>query len=123
MLTKLIYLFAFLIPTFSLACSTDAANTKKIFQASSEKSFQELMEDAMIVMDRDMSTPDTKTGNPDKDFLAMMIAHHQGAVDMAQALLLYAKEPELKNFAMQIITDQKNEIELMKVWQKKYAKK
>jgi uncharacterized protein (DUF305 family) len=50
------------------------------------------MADAMNVMHKGMhSAP--YTGKPDRDFVTMMIPHHQGAIDMAKALLLYGKDP------------------------------
>ena len=62
----------------------------------------------------------TYTGNPDRDFLAGMIPHHQGAIDMAKALLLTTKDPELRNVAQGIITEQQNEINIMQAWLQRY---
>src|SRR5262249_37659398 len=42
-------------------------------------------------------------GDPDHDFSAMMIPHHQGAVDMAKAFLLHGKDPALRRLAHEII--------------------
>ncbi|MBD8651117.1 MULTISPECIES: DUF305 domain-containing protein [unclassified Rhizobium] len=58
-----------------------------------------------------MSVPET--GNPDRDFLAQMIPHHQGAVDMAKAVLVSTKDPQIRNLAQSIITEQTYEIQLM----------
>jgi len=55
-----------------------------------------------------------RTGQPDRDFLAAMIPHHQGAIDMAKAVLLATKDPRIRNLAQSIITEQQSEIELMK---------
>ena len=57
------------------------------------------------------------SGDPDKDFVMMMIPHHQGAVDMAEIELKYGKDPEIKKMAQQIIDAQKKEIEAFKKWQ------
>jgi uncharacterized protein (DUF305 family) len=57
------------------------------------------------------------TGDADKDFVMMMIPHHQGAIDMAEVELKYGKDPELKKMAKEIIADQKKEIGEMKKWQ------
>lgn len=54
------------------------------------------------------------SGDPDRDFLAQMVPHHQGAIDMAKAVLLETKDPRIRNLAMSIITEQQYEIELMK---------
>ena len=65
------------------------------FIASTEKTFDKLMADAMNVMHEGMhSAP--YTGEPDRDFLTLMIPHHQGAIDMAKALLLYGKDPQMR---------------------------
>ena len=55
-----------------------------------------------------------RTGEPDRDFLAAMIPHHQGAIDMAKAVLLVTKDPRIRNLAQSIITEQQAEIELMR---------
>lgn len=89
------------------------------FVASTAKSFAQLMDDAMAVMDYGMrSAP--MTGEPDHDFVTMMIPHHQGAIDMAKALLLHTRDPELRNLAQGIITEQQNEIRLMQAWLARY---
>jgi uncharacterized protein (DUF305 family) len=87
------------------------------FIASTERTFDRLMADAMNVMHKGMhSAP--YTGKPDRDFVTMMIPHHQGAIDMAKALLLYGKDPRIRRLAQEIITDQQSEIELMQLWLK-----
>jgi uncharacterized protein (DUF305 family) len=54
------------------------------------------------------------TGNPDVDFLAMMIPHHQGAVEMARLALIYGKDPLTRRVAEEIIASQTVEIAAMK---------
>jgi uncharacterized protein (DUF305 family) len=55
------------------------------------------------------------TGNIDRDFVAMMVPHHQGAIDMAQTELRYGREAHLKRIAQEIIVDQIQQISLMRV--------
>jgi uncharacterized protein (DUF305 family) len=57
----------------------------------------------------------------DKAFIEMMIAHHQGAVDMANAIPGNAKHAELKRLGTEIITAQTKEIEMMKGWLKTWG--
>lgn len=54
------------------------------------------------------------TGDPDIDFLAMMIPHHEGAVEMARLALLHARDPHARRLAEDIITSQTVEIASMK---------
>ena len=51
-----------------------------------------------------------KTGNADKDFLMMMIPHHESAVTMGEDQLSHGKNLELKKMAQKIMEDQNKEI-------------
>jgi uncharacterized protein (DUF305 family) len=55
------------------------------------------------------------TGNIDRDFVALMVPHHQGAIDMAQAELRYGREAQLRRIAQEIIVDQIQQISLMRL--------
>ena len=83
------------------------------FVATTAKPFAVLMDDAMTVMNDGMGRA-PMNGNPDHDFAAMMIPHHQGAVDMAKAVLLYGKNPVLRRLAQEIIVTQGSEIAVMR---------
>lgn len=90
------------------------------FVASTTKSFPSLMDDAMSVMDYGMANA-PMNGDPDHDFSTMMIPHHQGAIDMAKAELLYGKNPILRRLAQEIIVTQGSEIMVMQLELKKYS--
>lgn len=96
-----------------------AASSPPPFVASTAKPFSALMDDAMAVMDDGMRRA-PMNGVAEHDFVTMMIPHHQGAVDMAKALLLYTKDPELRNLAQGIVTEQQNEIRVMQAWLQRY---
>ncbi|MBI0004497.1 DUF305 domain-containing protein [Bartonella sp. M0177] len=63
------------------------------------------------------------SGNADVDFIKMMLAHHQGAVDMAEVELKYGKDPEARKLAETIIAAQQKEIAQMQDWLKANEKK
>jgi uncharacterized protein (DUF305 family) len=92
------------------------------FIASTAKPFSALMDDAMAVMDDGMKRA-PMNGVPEHDFITMMIPHHQGAIDMAKAVLLNTTDPELRNLAQGIITEQQNEIRVMQAWLARYPEK
>lgn len=65
-------------------------------------------------MDRMMDDMDVSpTGDVDRDFVAMMAAHHQGAIAMAETLLRYGHNRQLRHIAEEIILDQQQEIAAM----------
>ena len=66
----------------------------------------------MMKMMTDMHAPGY-TGNPDVDFLAMMVPHHQGAVEMARLVLIHGRDPATRMLAGDIIASQQVEIEGM----------
>ena len=53
------------------------------------------------------------SGNPDQDFLAMMIPHHEGAVEMARLVLIHGRDPTTRRLAEDIIASQTIEIAAM----------
>jgi uncharacterized protein (DUF305 family) len=55
------------------------------------------------------------TGDVDRDFVAMMAPHHQGAIEMAQAVLRYGRNEQIRRIAQEIIVDQLQEIAAMQV--------
>src|SRR5258708_14984272 len=52
-------------------------------------------------------------GDPDRDFARMMIAHHQGAIDMARVELQFGHDERLKRLAQEMIVTQTQEIAVM----------
>lgn len=89
-----------------------APTSSRPFVASTASSFSQLMDDAMNVMnDGMMRAP--MNGSVDHDFASMMVPHHQGAVDMAKAELLYGTNPVLRRLAQEIIVTQGSEIAVM----------
>jgi hypothetical protein len=80
---------------------------------SSEASFMSENESAMSRMMTDMMVK--PTGDIDRDFVAMMIPHHQGAIDMAQIELRYGQNELLRRLAHEIVTNQQQEITVMRL--------
>jgi uncharacterized protein (DUF305 family) len=54
-------------------------------------------------------------GNIDREFVEMMVPHHQGAIDMAQLELRYGHNEQLLRIAQEIIIEQLQEIAAMRV--------
>lgn len=73
------------------------------------------MDAGMARMMEDMHAPGY-TGNADVDFLAMMIPHHEGAVEMARLVLVHGNDPLTRQLAEEIIASQTAEIAAM--WQR-----
>ena len=55
------------------------------------------------------------SGDVDTDFVAMMVPHHQGAIEMAQAELRYGRNEQLRRMAQEIIVTQQQEIAAMRL--------
>jgi uncharacterized protein (DUF305 family) len=69
---------------------------------------------AMAGMMKGMMVP--PTGKPDLDFMQCMIPHHQGAIDMAKAVLRYGKDAQVKTLAENVVKAQESEIAFMNAW-------
>jgi uncharacterized protein (DUF305 family) len=80
---------------------------------SDENSFLHENARAMSKMMSDMAV--SPTGDVDRDFVASMVPHHQGAIEMAIAELRYGHNEKLRRLAQEIIVDQQEEIAAMRV--------
>ncbi len=96
--------------------------TETKFEVSKDKSFKESMDQSMSIMHKDMMES-KMTGNPDGDFVSMMIPHHQGAINMARIILVHGKDAKVKKMATKIISDQEREIKEMNVWLRNHPTK
>lgn len=94
-----------------------AASTASQALSASSSALDKVNETMMKNMSIKMS------GNADVDFIKMMLAHHQGAVDMAEVELKYGKDPEARKLAETIIAAQQKEIAQMQDWLKANEKK
>ena len=99
----------------SAGAPAEAAKTHRparTVAASAATPFQRGMAASMAGMMRDMHALGT-TGDADTGFLAMMIPHHAGAVDMARLVLQHGRDPATRQLAEEIIAGQTVEIESM----------
>jgi uncharacterized protein (DUF305 family) len=85
--------------------STVAAGSKTGFLAANDAAMNKMMADMTII----------PTGDIDSDFIAMMVPHHQGAIDMVQAELLYGHNRTLLRIAQEIVVEQQQEIAAMRL--------
>jgi uncharacterized protein (DUF305 family) len=79
---------------------------------SEERAFLSGNAAAMKEMMTDMAIE--PTGDVDRDFLAMMIPHHQGAVDMANEELEYGHDEQIRKLAQEIVSEQQHQIKVMR---------
>ena len=95
------------------AASAVAQTTPPMARYPDEAPFLAANDAAMRRMMDDMAVK--PTGDVDVDFTAMMIPHHQGALDMAQAELRWGCNEQLRRIAQEIIVDQQQEITAMRI--------
>lgn len=75
---------------------------------------QALLSQNAVAMRKMMAAMTIKpSGDIDRDFVAMMVPHHQGAVDMAKSELEYGHNARLRRLAEQILATQQREIMVM----------
>jgi Domain of unknown function (DUF305) len=76
---------------------------------------QPFLSENVAAMNRMMADMTVKpTGDVDRDFVAMMVPHHEGAVDMAKAELKYGHNAQLRQLAQEIVAAQQKEIKAMR---------
>lgn len=132
MTTKFLTLFLFLSIGFGLACSSPNTATKENSHsgmnhnamnapaANHNSSNQQNMNHAEMNHSEMNSSPNAANAPYDLQFLDTMIAHHQGAVEMAKMIDTKTNRLELKTLAKNITTSQEKEIKEMKSWRDKW---
>ena len=105
-------LIAFALPPLVFAHESHPADPPAAL-STEERAFLEENDAAMTKMMNDMAAK--PTGDIDRDFVAMMSPHHQGAIDMAVIELRYGKNEQLRRIAQEIIVEQMQEIAAMKL--------
>lgn len=86
------------------AASLGASPAEAPFLAENEAAMQKMM----------MAMDVPPTGDVDADFVATMVPHHQGAIEMAQAELRYGHNERLRRLAQEIVVVQAQEIAVMR---------
>jgi uncharacterized protein (DUF305 family) len=82
-------------------------------QSALEPQYLEATSHAMDRMMADMNV--APAGDVDADFVAMMVPHHRGAIEMAQAELKYGRNETLRRISQGIVVEQLQEIEAMRL--------
>jgi hypothetical protein len=106
------FLIAFATPPLAYAQEPHPPAPAPAISAD-ESAFLRENDAAMSKMMNDMAAK--PSGDIDRDFVAMMNPHHQGAIDMAVIELRYGKNEQLRRIAQEIIVDQMQEIAAMKL--------
>jgi hypothetical protein len=88
-------------------CVTPAADFggEAPFLAENNAAMKKMMSDMAVI----------PTGDVDVDFVAVMVPHHQGAIDMAVAVLRHGRNPQIRRLAQEIIVTQQQEITAMRL--------
>ena len=103
----------FLASAQPLTASDPEICARPTSDVGAEASFLAENVNAMKKMMGDMAVK--PTGDVDADFVAMMVPHHQGAIDMALAVLRHGRNPQIRRLAQEIIVTQQQEIAVMRL--------
>ena len=86
-------------------CPTTVSGAEASFLVENDAVMKKMMNDMAV----------KPTGDVDADFVAMMIPHHQGAIDMALAVLRHGRNPQIRRLAQEIIVTQQEEVAAMRL--------
>jgi hypothetical protein len=97
----------FLISPFTIcSTATEAAVPEEVpYLKENDAAMTRMMTDMVI----------KPTGDVDRDFVSMMTPHHQGAIDMAQAVLRNGRNEQIRRLAQEVIVTQQQEIAAMRL--------
>ena len=120
---RALFACAFIAIASLIGCSAEppsladyiAAICSTPFRAAPEKEAQYLAENVAAMTKMMVEMGIRPSGDADADFVAMMVPHHQGAIEMAQAELRYGRNERLRRMAQEIIVTQRQEIAAMRL--------
>ena len=98
-----------------LACAAPGTMTEHGGHGGTPPASRQAYQRGMETMHGDMMKA-IQSDDPDIAFAQGMIAHHQGAIDMAKTELNYGKDPAMRKLAQEIIAAQQPEIDRMQRW-------
>lgn len=104
-----------LISETPLALAQDQATTRHVPAAaanSAEPRF--IIESDLAISKMSLAMTADRAGDVDRDFVAMMTPHRQGAIDIARAELKYGHNEALRQLARDMIAEQEHEISVMR---------
>ena len=102
-----------LVAAVGLLAATIVQGGTPASRTSAEAPFLAENDAAMATMMKGMAIK--PSGDVDVDFAAMMIPHHQGAIDMAEAELRHGRSETLRRIAQEIVVEQQQEIVAMRL--------
>jgi uncharacterized protein (DUF305 family) len=103
------------ISALPVALAQDQTTRHRVGAVMASSEDQEFVLDSDLAvgkMSLDMSVD--PTGDVDRDFVAMMIPHAQGAIDVARAELKYGHSEDLRRLARNLIAERESEISNMR---------
>jgi uncharacterized protein (DUF305 family) len=99
----------------TVASAQDETTQRRVAPAPIDGSEQHfIIEHDLAISKMSLSMLVGPTGDVDRDFVAAMMPHHQGAIDMARAEIKYGRNDELRRLAQNIIAQREREISEMR---------
>ena len=103
------------MPTSPVALAQDQTTPHRVDPVMASSDEQEFIIDSELAVSKmSLEMSADPTGDVDRDFVAMMVPHAQGAIDVARAELKYGHSEYLRRIAQGIIADRESEISGMR---------
>jgi Domain of unknown function (DUF305) len=98
--------------TLATAQDQNAAHLRAAPTTRNDQEF--IIDSALAISTMSLKMAVDSTGDVDRDFVAMMMPHHQGAIDVARAELKYGHNEQLRHLALGMIGEREHEMSVMR---------